>query len=145
MIPDMNACTAVATGTTCARKPSLRIETTEIIGPDKGAAEAASNDRIPGTIAADCQQRKVLPPTHRRGTMTIFEQAVRTALALRDIPARSKITYNGIQSGTMALLSLLPGQHDRCDMLHVAWRTMVHDQPSDVMTMDEARIFFDLA
>lgn len=145
MIPDMNACTAIATGTTCARKPSLRIETTEIIRPDKGAAKAASNDRTPGTIAIDCRQWKVLPPTHRRGPTTIFGQAVRTANTLLDIPARSKSTYNGIQSGTMALLSLLPGQYDRCDMLHVAWRTMVHDQPSDVMTMNEAKVYFDLA
>ncbi|MGH1484378.1 MAG: hypothetical protein ACRBM6_37900 [Geminicoccales bacterium] len=103
MIPDMNACAAVATGTTCAGKPSLRIETTEVNGPDKGAAEAASNDRMLGTIAMDCRQREVLPPTRHRGTTTIFEQAVRTANALRDIPARSKSTCNGIRSGTMAV------------------------------------------
>ena len=143
MIPDMNSC--AATDITRAWKPSLPIETTAVIGPGKGPARAASDDRMTGASAVDCRQREALPPTRHRGATTIFQRPARTAKVLRDIPARSKGTYKGIQPGTMALLSLLPSEHGERDMLHVAWRTMVHDQPSDVMTLDEAGVFFDLA
>ena len=76
---------------------------------------------------------------------TTYAMLARPANAGRDVPASLKGAYKNIQPGTMALLSLLRGDGDRADMIHVAWRTMVHDQPNDVMTLDEAEEYFDLS
>ena len=75
---------------------------------------------------------------------TIYAMLARSANAGRDVPASLKGTYKDIQSGTMALLTLLHGTDDHADMIHVAWRTMGHEQPSDVMTIDEAESHFSL-
>ena len=83
--------------------------------------------------------RMILPmPT------TIYAILARSANAGRDVPASVKGTYKDIQPGTMALLTLLRGTGKQAAMIHVAWRTMDHDQPSDVMTIDEAQRCFNI-
>jgi len=59
-----------------------------------------------------------------------------------DVPASLKGAYKDIQPGTMVLLRGADGQ---ADMIHGGWRTMDHEQPSNVMTIDEAVRFFHVA
>ena len=75
---------------------------------------------------------------------TIYAMLARSANASRDVPASVEGSYKDIQPGTMALLTLLRGTDDHADMIHVAWRTMDHEQPSDVMTIDEVERYFNV-
>ena len=75
---------------------------------------------------------------------TIYEMLARSANAGRDVPASVKGRYKDIQPGTKVLLTLLHGAGDQADMIHVAWRTMNHEQPSDVMTIHEVEGYFDV-
>lgn len=56
-----------------------------------------------------------------------------------DMPATLKAPYKDIPAGTMALLTRLRRVDGGPAMIHVAWRTMAHDPPSDILTIEEAR------
>lgn len=69
---------------------------------------------------------------------------IEAANSYHDLPARVRRAYKDIQPGTWALLTLLPGRTREEDMIHIAWRTMAHNQPSDVMTTSEVAGYFDV-
>ena len=69
---------------------------------------------------------------------TIYTALANAANGGRDLPATLTGRFKDIPAGTSALLTLLRRARDKTDMIHVAWRTMDHGQPSDVMTIDEA-------
>ena len=73
---------------------------------------------------------------------TIYAMLVQSANHGLDLPATLKRRFKDIPPGTMALLTLLRGADDQAAMIHVAWRTMAHGQPSDVLTVAEAEGFF---
>jgi len=69
---------------------------------------------------------------------TIYTQLANATNGGRDLPAALTGRFKDIPTGTRALLTLLRRAKGKADMIHVAWRTMDHGQPSDVMTIDEA-------
>ena len=72
----------------------------------------------------------------------IYTQLANAANGGCDLPAALAAGFKDIPPGTMALLTRLRGVDGRPDLVHVAWRTMAHDQPADVMTLDEAEARF---
>lgn len=76
---------------------------------------------------------------------TIYAILAHAANGGRDLPASVIGRFKDIPTGTRALLTLLRGAKDETDVIHVAWRTMDHEQPSDVMTIEEAERYLRLA
>ena len=75
---------------------------------------------------------------------TIYTLLAHAANEGCDIPATLIGHFKDMAPGTRALLSLLRGTGGKPDMIHIAWRTMAHDQPADVMSLDEAEARFDI-
>ena len=61
-----------------------------------------------------------------------------------DVPATLKTLYKDIPAGTMALMTFMNSAGKRPAMVHVTWRTMSHEQPSDMLTIDEAGHYLGL-
>jgi len=68
----------------------------------------------------------------------IYAQLANAANGGRDLPASVTGRFKDIPTGTKALLTRLRGVDGQPALVHVAWRTMDHGQPSDVMTVEEA-------
>jgi len=75
---------------------------------------------------------------------TIYRMLAGSANEGCDVPATLTRRFKDLSPGTMALLTLLRTNKGDAGMIHVAWRTMAHDQPADVMTIDDAEHHFRL-
>jgi len=78
---------------------------------------------------------------------TLMPQAIYTMLANAanngcDLPATLTGCFKDMRPGTMALLTLLRSASGKPNMIHVAWRTMCHEQPADVMTIGDVESNF---
>lgn len=76
--------------------------------------------------------------------ITICTELANTTNGGRDLPTALKGPAKDIPAGTKALLTLLRVAKDQADMIHIAWRTIDHGQPCDVMTVDEAEHYLRL-
>lgn len=72
-------------------------------------------------------------------------QSIGLLVDCHDMPARIKRAYKDIRPGTWALLTCLQCRSAGGYLIHIAWQTLEHNQPSDVMAASEVAEYFDLS